>query len=132
MAPRKKTPPRTSAPNSPPVLEWITAGLGLLVVMAAFGLILFQALNGPDRPPELSLAAGQARQTPAGWVIEVEASNDGDQTAAGVQIEGRLGAETATVELDYVPAHGEALASLRFDGDPRGRMELTVLGWREP
>ena len=131
MAPRKKTPAQKQPPR-PPLLEWITAGVGLLVVVAALGLILMQALNGPDRPPELSLAAGEVRSTPAGWVVEVEASNAGDETAAGVQVEGRLGAETALAELDYVPAHGQARASLRFDAEPREGLELTVLGWREP
>lgn len=131
MAAGQKTPvPKT--PLRRPVLEWVTAGFGLLVVLAALGQILSEALSGPDGPPDLSLTAGAARQTAAGWVIEVRAFNDGDETAAGVKIEGRLGQETATAELDYVPAHGEALASMRFDGDPRDAVELTLQGWREP
>lgn len=131
MAARRKTTRPKDLPT-PPVLEWITASLGLLIVGAAFGLTLIQALNGTNRPPDLSLTAGEARRTPAGWVIEVKASNRGDETAAGVLVEGRLGAETATAELDYVPALGEARASLRFDGDPRRELELAVLGWSEP
>lgn len=131
MPPGKKTTPRKE-PSRPPVLEWITAGVGLLIVGTAFGLNLIQALDGSERPPDLNLRAGEARHTAAGWVIEVEASNDGDETAAAVQIEGRLGAETATAELDYVPAYGEAAVSLRFDRDPRSGLELAVLGWSEP
>jgi uncharacterized protein (TIGR02588 family) len=114
------------------MLEWATAGLGLLVVAAALGLTLAQALNGSESPPDLTLVAGEARQTPAGWVVEVEAVNHGDETAAAVHIEGRLGAETANADLDYVPAHGEARGTLRFDADPRTGLELSVLGWREP
>lgn len=131
MAPRKETTPGKQ-PSPPPLLEWITASLGLLIVGTAFVLTLTQAVNGSDRPPDLRLTAGEARHTAAGWVVEVEASNLGDETAAGVQIEGRIGPETATVELDYVPAYGDARASLRFDRDPRSGLELTVLGWSEP
>ena len=131
MAPRKKALPVKSAPR-PPLLEWMTAGLGLLIVLTAFGLAVAQALGGRDRPPDITLNAGEARRTATGWILEVEASNGGDETAAGVQIEGRLGKETAVAELDYVPAYGEARASLRFVADPRDEVELAVLGWSEP
>lgn len=131
MAAPGKTPRPEDLPT-PPVLEWVTASLGLLIVGTALGLTLIQGLNGSDRPPDLSLAAGEARRTSAGWVVEVEVANRGDETAAGVQVEGRLGAETASAELDYVPGSGEARASLRFDGDPRRGLELAVLGWSEP
>lgn len=119
-------------PSRPPVLEWVTASLGLLIVGTAFGLNLIQALDGSERPPDLKLSAGETRRTDAGWVIEVEASNRGDETASAVQVEGRLGAQMATAELDYVPADGEATVSLRFDRDPRSGLELAVLGWSEP
>jgi uncharacterized protein (TIGR02588 family) len=131
MAHRKKAAMRQEPPR-PPVLEWATAGLGLLVVAAALGLTLFQALNGSESPPDLSLIAGDARQTAGGWVVDVEAVNHGDETAAAVHIEGRVGVERANADLDYVPAHGEATATLRFDADPRTALELSVLGWREP
>lgn len=131
MPPNKKPTPRKE-PSKPPVLEWVTASLGLLIVGTAFGLNLILALDGSERPPDLKLSAGEARRTDAGWVIEVEASNHGDETAAAVHIEGRLGTETANAELDYVPAHGEATISLRFDRDPGSGLELAVLGWSEP
>lgn len=118
--------------DRPPILEWIVAGLGLIGTSLAFGVILMQALDGPDTPPDLRLAAGEVRPTESGWVVEIEAFNHGDQTAAGVHIEGRLGIETASAELDYVPAHGRSTASFLFDEDPRKGIELTVLGWREP
>lgn len=119
-------------PPRPPVVEWIVAGLGLLGFSTAFGLILVQALSGPARLADLSISAWEARSSGSGWVVDFEAANAGDKTAAAVEIEGRLGAETAKTELDYVPGHGTAAASLRFDEDPRQGLELIVLGWREP
>lgn len=128
----KSTKAAQTQPPRPPLLEWIVAGLGLLGISGACWAILTHALNGSATPPDLTLVAREMRSTRSGWVVEVEAANAGDHTAAGVQIEGRLGTEIATAELDYLPAHGHAAASLRFDKDPRQGLELTVLGWREP
>ncbi len=128
----KSTKASPTQPPRPPLLEWIVAGLGLLGISAAFLVILEQALNDGTTPPDLKLVAREMRLMGSGWVVEVEAANTGDHTAADVQIEGRLGTEIATAELDYLPAHGHGNASLRFDKDPRQGLELKVVGWREP
>ena len=124
--------PRTPQPKPPPLLEWITAGLGLLVVLAVLGLVGWQAMTGRDSPPDIRLEPGEISRAHDGWTVEVRARNEGDQTAAQVRIEGRLDEETADAEFDYLPAHGRATATLRFDEDPRRGLELSVLGWREP
>ena len=54
------------------------------------------------------------------------------ETAAAVEVEGRLGAETARATLDYLPAHGRETVFLTFPSDPRGAVELSVPGWSEP
>ena len=51
--------------------------------------------------------------------------------AAGVDIEGVLGDQTATATLDYVPGRGRAKAYLRFDADP-SRAAVSVKGWSAP
>jgi uncharacterized protein (TIGR02588 family) len=50
--------------------------------------------------------------------------NDGNETAAGVHVEGELRADTGSVEksgvtLDYVPAGARRKAALWFTYDPR-------------
>lgn len=132
MAQRKRTPPKTPAPSSPPLLEWATAGLGLAVVLAVLGLVGWQAVSGRAGPPDIRLEPGEISRAHDGWTVEVRARNEGDQTAAQVRIEGRLGEETSGAEFDYLPAHGRSTATLRFDEDPRRGLELSVQGWREP
>lgn len=115
-----------------PALEWIVAGLGLVCVATALVVILAQVITGAGRPPELSAVVGERRGTPNGWVVEVQVRNDGDETAAGVQVRGDAGGQTAEAELDYVPAHGQARASLRFKTEPGPDLTVGVAGWREP
>lgn len=123
-------PAKKQSASPPPVLQWIAAGLGVVVTLAVIGVVVWEAMQ-PARPPDLSARIVAVTSSPHGRVAEVKVSNRGLETAAAVEIEGRLGEETSTATLDYVPGQGEAEAFLRFDGDPRAA-ELTVLGWSRP
>ena len=107
---------KTSAPPGAAVLEWAMGGLGLLIVLAALGVILVEAA-GPRDPARLEARLESARPEGGGWLAEVE---------------GTLGDEAASATIDYVPAHGRELVMLSFDGDPRAGLELSVHGWSEP
>jgi uncharacterized protein (TIGR02588 family) len=124
---RKK---RGPAP-APALLEWGMGALGAVIVLAALAVILSEAF-GPREPAELHASLRSARPVAAGWLAEVEVANTGDETAAAVEVEGRLGDRTASATLDYVPAHGVETVVLSFDADPRGAVELGVPGWTEP
>lgn len=129
--PAAKTARKPDSEPRPPVLEWIMGGVGLLLVLAVLGLILREALAAPA-PADLRLTLHAARPVADGWVAEVEVENAGDLTAAAVEIEGRLGAETASATLDYVPAGGTERVVLGFRADPRLGLELRPVGWSEP
>ena len=128
MAAAKKKP---GPPPAPALLEWGMGALGAVVVLAVLWVILSEAF-GPREPAMLEARLQSARPAAAGWLAEVEVANTGDATAAAVEVEGRLGAETARATLDYVPAHGRETVFLSFDADPRGAVELSVPGWAEP
>ncbi len=128
MAARKKSPAAQAAPAR---LEWIMGGLGLLLVLAVLVLTAIEA-SGPRDPARLEARLGEVRTAGAVWLAEVEVRNLGDETAAGVEVEGRLGEQTAGATLDYVPAHGRETVTLAFDADPRGAVALSVPGWSEP
>ena len=128
MAAERKKP---GPPPAPALLEWAMGGLGLLIVLAVLAIVVAEAM-GPAAPaaPEARLVA--ARPAASGWVAEVEVANPGDATAAAVEVEGRLGPDTASATLDYLPAHGRETVFLTFPADPRGAVELSVRGWSEP
>ena len=106
-------------------------GLGLLLTLAVLVVILREATT-PGGPPDIEPTLHTVHGGPGAWQAEVEVRNTGPATAAGVEIEGVLGDETAVATLDYVPAGGKETVTLGFAADPRAGLELHARGWTEP
>ena len=121
---RKPSRPSTSKLSErTPALEWIAAGIGLVLTVGVIGYLGYQALNPSEGPPQVVARARPAIHTPAGYVVEVLARNEGHTTAAAVEIEGALFAgdrqiESAAITFDYLPAGGERTGGLIFRNDP--------------
>ena len=120
---------KSSTPDRP-VLQWIMAGLGLVLTLAAAGVIVHEALQPPS-PPDLTAEVTAVRPASSGFVAEIEVRNLGRDTAAAVQVEGRSGEDTATTTSDYVPGKGRTAVALAFPGAP-APVEARVTGWSEP
>jgi uncharacterized protein (TIGR02588 family) len=118
-----------------PLLEWIAAGIGLILLLIVLGAIGQEAMTGAaDEPPAITVTAGQVTQTRSGFVVAFEANNASRGTAAAVEIEGKLASgETSSATLDYVPGRGRTAGGLFFKTDPRGQqLELRALGFQTP
>lgn len=126
MAARRKPAP----PPAPALLEWAMGGLGLLLVLAVLAVVAVQAFAARE-PARLEAGLGEIRRAGPVWLAEVEVRNPGGETAAAVEIEGRLGDHAARAVVDYVPAHGEASVTLVFPADPRAA-QVSVSGWSKP
>ena len=124
---------RSKPPARAPVLEWIAAALGLILILGVVAVIARDAFNaGADLAPDLAVTATRLRQTDTGFLLEFEARNASPITAAQVTIEGKLpGGETSTATIDYVPGRSTRRGGLYFGTDPRGA-ELRVLGFQDP
>ena len=120
---------KSSSPDRP-VLQWIMAGLGLVLTLTAAGIIVYEAMQPPS-PPDLTAEVTAVRSAAAGFVAEIEIRNEGRDTAAAVQVEGQSGGETASTTIDYVPGKGRTAVALAFPGDP-APVEARVTGWSEP
>lgn len=129
----KKASAKTAKAITPrPVLQWVAAAIGVCVTLGAAGVILVEALQ-PTRPVALSVAVETIRQSGPSRVFELKVSNTGSETAAGVEIVGETGGQTASVTLDYVPGDGEASATLAFPFDATGETpNFSVAGWSAP
>lgn len=121
-----------------PPLEWSAAALGLLVALLLLAILGREAVAGRDDPvPVLVAEVERVVATPTGHVVEVRVRNLSDQTAAAVQVEGKIKAgpeeETSSATIDYVPGRSQATGGIIFSSDPRGSpLELRVTGYEVP
>lgn len=121
-----------------PAAEWAVAALGALLVLGAVGLMLHEALTQASTPPSIEVSVDTIVRTPYGYVVEFRARNHGQQTAAGVVVEGELKSDTGTVEkaqvtIDYVPAGSSRSGGLLFAHDPRTHsVEIRPKGYDRP
>ena len=120
-----------------PPLEWAAAALGLIAALVLLGIIGREAIAGNERPvPVLVASVERVAASPAGHVVEFRVRNLSEQTAAAVQVEGKIKGnteeETSSAAIDYVPGRSEAAGGLVFASDPRGKLELRVTGYEIP
>lgn len=127
-----------AAAQPPSRLEWIVAALGLLLVASALGLLLYEAVTGDGGPPDLSVTVRDTLTMDDHYLVRVALRNEGDATAAEVQVEGELlrdgeATETSAITIDFVPAQSQRQAGLIFRLDPAAHeLRLRVLGYSEP
>jgi uncharacterized protein (TIGR02588 family) len=118
-------------------LEWVVLGLSVVaLVVLASGLAL-QALTAGSPPvPRIELLADEARETPIGWLVPAELTNDGDEAAQAVVIEA-----TATVEgseesseltVDFLPAGTTVDVEFGFSAQPESAVSVRVVGLQLP
>jgi len=137
--PERGEEPRTrAAPPKTSPLEWLVAGLSLLLVLGVAGFLLQDAVRSPPSPPHITLEVDSVVRAGTGYLVEFRALNAGRTTAAGLEVEGEILADTGSVEttqvtIDYVPAKGKTAAGLFFTNDPRRhRLELRPKGYDRP
>lgn len=132
--------PAKASPGAPgtPLVEWIAGALGLVLVLLTLGVIGHEALFGDPSPPSITVEAREVHAVKGGWLLEVEAINEGGSPAAGVAVEGELALagrdpETAETTFDYVPDHSRRRGGLFFTQDPRtAPLTLRAKGFTEP
>ena len=117
-----------------PALEWISAALGLLVMIGLLFVLGREIANGGDADlPILSARVEAVTRTQAAYVADIRVTNASAQTAAAVQVEAKLGDEQASATVDYVPGRSDARIGLLFQSDPRAeQLELRVVGYELP
>ena len=103
--------------------EWVIAAIGAVLVLGAVTFMLYEALSEPNTSPRIEVSVDTIIETQYGHLVEFRARNHGQQTAAGVLIEGELKGATGTVEkaqvtIDYVPAGSRRKGGLLFTHDP--------------
>lgn len=133
MAKRPSTSERT------PALEWIAAGIGLVLTLSVLAILSREAFSGQrGEPPMIGVTVERIVERDGQYLVEVKAANRTGAPASHVEIEGELTGEggapvIGTATIDYVPGHSSRTAGLFFARDPRlGSLEVRALGYEEP
>ena len=119
------------------ILEWIVAGIGLLLVVGVVAFLVVQARHSNGSSPMISVRSDSVIALgDGGYLVHFTAENSARTTAASVAIVGELGdgtgAETRRATLDFVPGRTARHGALVFARDPRGGLKLRVEGFQEP
>lgn len=121
-----------------PVWEWIIAAFGLILVVAATGTTLYRAVTEESTPPILEFSVEAIVPTANGYLVEFRVKNTGNQTAAGLAIEGELkrgeeSVETSTATLAYAPANSQREGGLFFTKNPSDfELNIRASGYEKP
>lgn len=134
----EQTPGEEQKEDSPSVLEWIFAGIGLLVVICAVGFLIYRGATKGDAPPQVKIEVESVAQTGEHYTVSFRVSNTGDTTAAALTIEGELktgekSEETSDVTLTYLPAQSVRRGSLFFTKNPNEyEFKIRPKGFEKP
>lgn len=113
--------------------------VGFVLVAAALGVLLYNAIRRDVSPPEVTVRVISIVPMQNGYLVQFYAINHGGSTAEGVIIEGQLrrgpdsAAETSHTTVDYLPSHSEVRGGLFFTQDPRQfDFQVRALGYEAP
>jgi uncharacterized protein (TIGR02588 family) len=101
-----------------PAVEWIAAGLGLVLTLGMLGFIGWQAVNMPKQAtPQIEVRVASVTRSGAGHVVEIRVANASPESAAGVEVEGILSRtgkpdERSSATFAYVPGGSEVRGGL--------------------
>ncbi len=138
MSEEKSSQNKSAEEHKIPVLEWIAAAVGFVLVSGAIGFVFYQALFFESKPPNISITIESVTPNDAGYLVAFKAANDGDKTAASVAIEGELksgdeSVEKSGVTIGYVPSYSETNGGLFFSKNPQEfDLKIRATGYQQP
>jgi uncharacterized protein (TIGR02588 family) len=121
-----------------PLLEWIVAAVGLVLVVSTIGFTFYRAWRETETPPAVTVTVETIVAQDAGYLVTFRALNEGEGTAAAVTVEGVLlqngeEIELSTASLDFVPSRSERQGGLFFTEDPEQyELQLRATGYADP
>jgi uncharacterized protein (TIGR02588 family) len=120
-----------------PLLEWIVGVFGGLIFFGMLAVLIAAGLRRAETPPSIFVESERVTAVENGYVLEFNARNESDVTAADISVvaELRVGDETHHREarFDHLPPRSERRGGFVFESDPRrGELKLRAEGYNEP
>lgn len=118
-------------------VEWVTFGVAAAIVAVIAMLMVVQSFGSFDPPAPVAEQSGPVRATAGHWYVPVDVTNDGDETAAEVQVVAELTIDGVTTTgdqvVDFLGGGEVAHLTFGFDADPaNGELVIRVTGFAEP
>lgn len=119
-------------------MEWIVALVGLTLVVFTVSWIIWRGLTRESAPPQVSFQVQSVEKIGNGYLVNVQAVNQGGKTAADVKVAGTLSnargqIETAEMTFKFLPPGSPKQGGLFFAQDPRAlKLELSAKGYEAP
>ena len=117
--------------------EWTTLLVSSFVVGAIVVLIAVQMVSAADAAQPVARVVGVSRAGDRFWV-RVVVDNEGDETAANVQVSASLSvvgaeAEEGGLSIDFLAGDESQELVFVFDTDPeQGELDVGVTGFEDP
>jgi uncharacterized protein (TIGR02588 family) len=115
--------------------EWISLGISLTLLTGVIGTVVSLWLNPSLKPARFTVELGKARNSNNHYYLPVTVTNEGDETATQVTVEGTLNndsrEEMANTTFDFVPARSDAEGVLIFSSDPSS-VVVRVISYQKP
>jgi uncharacterized protein (TIGR02588 family) len=117
--------------------EWIVFGISALVLLAIVAALIVLAFQGSDPAAPVAETPGAVRQVGERFFVPVQIVNDGDESAAQVQVQAELtiGGTTSTGEqvIDFLGRGERRQLTFVFEDDPgAGELAIGVVSFAEP
>jgi len=112
--------------------EWTTLGVASVILAVVVALIVGQVLSATD-PAAPRAEVGRIEEVGNRFRVHTTVVNDGDETAANVQVTATLADETGDLSVDFLAGGEEQELVFLFDEDPAaGDLTVVVTGYEEP
>lgn len=129
---------KETANDKPPALEWLAAGIGLILVVGAIGFLIYSTVSQTGKPPVLTAKADSVTANEGGYLVKFSLENKGEENAADVSVEGKLmrgekEIEPSSTVISYAPSASKQEGGLIFTKNP-GEFELKIraVGYANP
>lgn len=120
-------------------LEWLVFAASLVLVVSTLGYLIYDTATLKDAPPSIQFQLGKPQPQLNHFIVPVSVTNQGDETAEGVQVEVVLESdgkeqESAQFEIAFLPRHSTREGWVTFETNPRtvDQMKARVLGFEKP
>ena len=115
-----------------PALEWVLAGVGAVVLLAAFGVLAREGLKESD-PVRFGAEVTSLAVRDGHAYAEVTVRNLGGKPAADVMLEAAAAGEVREVTVPFLPGGSERVVGVVLPGGVGpGDVSVTFLTWTEP